>query len=163
MRDAARGLFWHDEPPRPVEAYRNMTGLAARWARLFDLAGWPWIPFRVTVPDDSVAGWTSTMLVSIPCGHSECSDWHKLLVEVTPKVGTIDYLQRHHMYDGVAYGGLWLADAPVQCGLDPHDVKWEMCHGSGAGTYGLAFWIGGDARLDRLWAQAAADIAHGRA
>ncbi len=53
--------------------------LEAQWACFFDQAKWKW-DYQ---PIDLV-GWTPTFRVEFPCGHTECSDTHVLLIDVQP-------------------------------------------------------------------------------
>ncbi len=121
------------------------TPLEAQWAAFFDLAGWTW-----HVNPLPVENWAPDFRVSFPCGHSECSGSHTLLVAVLPISG-LDGLQSHpslsHLYDPSVP-----ADACALFGASPAITTWDMVHGSGSGIEEVSFWV---PNADKLWAKAA--------
>lgn len=115
------------------------TKLLAHWAAFFELAGWTW-----HVNPAPVGDWLPDFFVRFPCGHSECSAEHSLLVAVLP-VEDITGMAAHpaleHRYSVDAGTGKPRADAGALFGATPAASEWEMSHGAGAGTYDIPFWI----------------------
>ncbi len=123
--------------------------LEARWAAFFELAGWKWEyePF-------DLRGWTPDFRVEFPCGHSECSGSHTLLVEVKPYTELSQF--EGHPCLKYAYGGyegetpnstptpLIPADASAAFGNNPDVTWWEMAHGAGGGEETVKEWVQGD-------------------
>lgn len=134
------------------------TGLEARWAAFFDLAGWKWRYNPVPVDD-----WKPDFEVTFPCGHSECGATHLLLVSVLP-VADLQTVRGHpalqYAYGGrtgvhhLSQGSRIHADAGALFGADPSVTAWEMSHGAGGGLFDVPYWVDGSARL---W-----DVAGGR-
>ncbi len=65
--------------PTVYNGVQFRSRLEAHWACFFDQAKWKW----EYEPMD-LLGWTPTFRVEFPCGHTECSDTHVLLIEVQP-------------------------------------------------------------------------------
>lgn len=114
------------------------TELLAQWAAFFDLAGWEWdrgIP--------AVENWKPDYKVCFPCGHSECSGSHTILVSVLP-VDVIENVKGHPALEkswGVQNSlGQWLADAGALFGNTPKVTEWVMSHGAGGGTENVYNW-----------------------
>lgn len=129
------------------------TPLEARWAAFFDLAGWEW-----HVNPAPVENWSPDFRVTFPCGHSECSGSHTLLVAVLPLAKKEDFATHPsltHFYGsgiGDAYTGLGVsADAGAAFGTSPSATTWQMSHGSGGGIFDVDFWVD---HADSLWAKA---------
>ncbi len=132
--------------------------LEARYAALFDLAGWEW----EYEPLD-LRGWIPDFLVRIPCGHSECGPHHTLLCEVKPYLTLAEF--EGHKCKLYPYGG-WddtdqiPADASAAFGYHPRVSWWEMSHGAGGGAERIGNWVYHNGRsvtdeeLDSIWARA---------
>jgi hypothetical protein len=148
--------------PTKYSGVNFRSRLEARWAAFFDLAGWKW----EYEPID-LQGWTPDFRVSFPCGHSECSGCHVLLIEVKPYFSIaefaghpcLDYRYGAKMPDEMEMNKLYEpiatipADASAAFGQSPSVVWWEMAHGAGGGVYDtLDGWVDGD--IDELWKQA---------
>lgn len=125
--------------------------LEARWAAFFDLAKWDWQYEPV-----DLEGWTPDFRVEFPCGHSECSGSHVLLVEVKPYFSIAEF-SGHPCMD-YSYGRSWgdnirliPADASAAFGNDPSVTEWEMSHGSGGGIESIENWVDD---VETLWIQA---------
>ena len=118
--------------------------LEARWAAFFDLAGWQW----EYEPIDLI-GWSPDFLVEFPCGHSECSDSHVLLVEVKPFFELKDF-DGHPCLDH-AYGREIPADSSAAFGANTDTTYWEMAHGSGGGVEDVEFRV---PNHKQLWKEA---------
>ncbi len=125
--------------------------LEARWACFFDQAKWKW----EYEPID-LLGWTPDFRVEFPCGHSECSKSHVLMVEIKPYYSISDF-EGHRCMD-FPYGearvksgpaSMIPADASAAFGNHPNVTLWEMSHGSCAGIETVKDWVSGD--IDDLW------------
>lgn len=128
--------------------------LEARWAAFFDLAGWKW----EYEPLD-LHGWTPDFFVEFPCGHSQCSGSHSLLVEIKP-YHSLDQFKDHKCidwpYGANRFDGSFLpmgADASAAFGINPSVTYWEMAHGDGGGTEDISGWLRGKSCID-LWSEA---------
>lgn len=135
---------------------RFRSRLEARWAAFFDLAGWTWEyePF-------DLEGWSPDFLVSFPCGHSECSGSHELLVEVKPFFSIEEFQGLpclNYSYGFGPNGEEIPADSSAAFGTNPHVTWWEMSHGAGGGEESIeqGGWVDGD--LDILWQQASVEV-----
>ncbi|MCR5942646.1 hypothetical protein FG152_17740 [Ochrobactrum sp. XJ1] len=127
------------------------TTLEARWAAFFDLAKWDWDVNPVPVGD-----WVPDFRVSIPCGHSECSGSHDLLVSILP-VANIDdagnhpaLLQRYEI-EGPGSEHHKGIDAGAVFGINPHVSRFEFAHGAGSGVDDVPMWV---ENANALWEQA---------
>lgn len=128
--------------------------LEARWAAFFDLAGWTWEyePFDFN-------GWTPDFRVSFPCGHSECSPFHVLFVEVKPYTDLgqfathqcLKYPYGRNMDDDGNIKQI-PADASAAFGNSPDVTYWEMGHGAGGGVEQIDNWVRGD--IKQMWNEA---------
>lgn len=119
--------------------------LEARWAVFFDMIGWRWW----YEPLD-YEGWTPDFRVEFPCGHSECSGTHSLLVEIKPYFDISEF-KRHPAYEKRF---CFEQNAPACFGATPDVVEWEMAHGAGGGIEtDIRPWIRSDYHgiLDELW------------
>jgi hypothetical protein len=121
------------------------TELLARWAAFFDLAGWQW-----NTNISPISNWKPDFKVTFPCGHSECSGSHTLLISVLP-VPTIDSLDGHpavrqpyHLQDE---SGQWLADGGALFGNNPDATYWDIVHGAGGGPENVHFRVHDAARF----------------
>jgi hypothetical protein len=65
--------------PTMYNGVQYRSRLEARWAAFFDLIGWQHEYEPIDLP-----GWSPDFRVVFPCGHSECSGSHSLLVEIKP-------------------------------------------------------------------------------
>jgi hypothetical protein len=117
------------------------TRLEARWAAFFDLAGWEWHVNPVAVDD-----WAPDFRVTFPCGHSECSGTHTLLVAVVPS-SNIEDIKSHPCLEnaygvGDAYKALNVAvSAGAIFGTSPRVSQWEFAHGAGSGIFNVEFFV----------------------
>ncbi|GAA3760738.1 hypothetical protein [Terriglobus aquaticus] len=113
--------------------------LKLQWARFFTLAGWDW---RLS----SRRGFD--FAVTFPCGHSECSGSHMILVRVVDK--TAEALARKHRetFGETAYD----SPNPALFGDGPANTFWVMIHGAGGGDESVLAWIDG---AQRMWERAA--------
>lgn len=175
--DAAQAFALRAPPPRgalrgrvPLTYYRGVgfrSLLEARYAALFDLAGWGWEYH----PPGAFGGWWPTFRVEFPCGHSECPDTHVLLAEVAAH-RTLEGFEGHPCL-GYPCGG-WHdaeaegipADAGAAFGDHPSVSRWEMSHGAGGGVYSIADWVDGDLgagwrRADELVRGTRPEVTHG--
>ena len=134
--------------------------LEAQWACFFDQAKWKWD----YAPMD-LAGWTPTFRVEFPCGHSECSDSHVLLIDVQPFDCLAAFADRRCM--DFAYGASRKpngeeetipADASAAFGINPDVTYWEMSHGAGGGVENVRNWT--PTNVHELW-KAAGNIIRG--
>lgn len=112
--------------------------LEARYAAFFDICRWTWEyePF-------DLFGWSPDFRVSFPCGHSECSGCHILMVEVKPYT-SIDEFAGHPSLDypyGKSSRGQIPADASASFGYNPSISTWEMAHGCGGGVFNIEWEI----------------------
>jgi len=141
------------------------TQLEAQWACFFDLVGWAW-----QYDPGPVANWHPEFRVKFPCGHSECGDYHELLVDVKPyrflsqfddrpcRLYTGSYLinSYHGLADIRVAKGEAVYELPTDgaaaFGDSPSVTYWEMSHGAGGGAETLGHWVKGD--VMGLWAQA---------
>ncbi len=128
--------------------------LEAQWACFFDQAKWKW-----DYEPMDLAGWTPTFRVEFPCGHSECSDSHVLLIDVQPFDCLAAFADRRCM--DFAYGAgrkpngeeeTIPADASAAFGISPDVTYWEMGHGAGGGVENVRNWTPFNAH--ELWKQA---------
>ena len=123
--------------------------LEARWAAFFDAIGWQWEYEPIDLP-----GWSPDFRVSFPCGHSECSDFHTLLVEVKPYFSVKDF--EGHPCTKFYFGwGRIPADSSACFGANPRVTYWEMSHGAGGGAYKVDDIVGGwgyNISTDEAWA-----------
>lgn len=127
------------------------TQLEAHWAAFFDLAGWEW-----HVNPVQVENWSPDFRVTFPCGHSECSGSHTLLVAVLPLSQSEDFKThpclKHFFGIGDAYKGLGVSvSAGAAFGNSPKATTWEMSHGAGGGTEEVRNWVDDS---DALWSKA---------
>lgn len=122
------------------------TELMAHWAAFFDLAGWDW-----DRGISAIGNWKPDFRVCFPCGHSECSGSHTLLVTVLP-VSNIEDVKGHpalhHIYRVEDSCGRWLADAGALFGNTPAATLWQMSHGSGGGLESVHNWVN---NANQLW------------
>ncbi|MCD1598214.1 hypothetical protein [Rheinheimera aquimaris] len=127
------------------------TKLVAQWAAFFDLAKWNWWPNPKSVGD-----WQPDFLVTFPCGHSECSGKHTLLISVL-SVSNLNEVKGHpcfdHHWQVVDETGNWLADAGALFGNNPAVTTWEMGHGSGGGVEQVEDWVP-EYNAQELWIKA---------
>ena len=128
--------------------------LEAQWACFFDQAKWNW-----DYEPMDLLGWTPTFRVEFPCGHSECSDSHVLLIEVQP-FDDIAAFAGHRCMD-FAFGASLKpngeeetipADASAAFGINPDVTYWQMSHGAGGGEENIRNWTPTNAH--QLWKQA---------
>ena len=133
------------------QGVRFRSQLEAQWACFFDQVGWQWEYEPIALD-----GWKPTFRAEFPCGHSECSGSHSLLVEVKPYYSISDF--EGHRYIDFAYGvergnndldSLISADASAAFGINPSVTQWQMSHGSGGGIETINNWVSVD--LDQLW------------
>lgn len=150
----------YDIKAHPTE-YKGVifrSRLEARWAAFFDLAGWTWEYEPFDLP-----GWSPDFDVSFPCGHSECGEAHRLLVEVKPYF-CLDEFAGHPSLE-YPYGGyppeeggkgVIPADSSAAFGINPRVTWWEMGHGAGGGEESIEQWVGDRQGLDvqALWDRA---------
>ncbi|MCI5208485.1 MAG: hypothetical protein D3910_06760 [Candidatus Electrothrix sp. ATG2] len=125
------------------------TSLEAQWAAFFDLAGWSW-----WVNPQSIDQWQPDFKVQFPCGHSECSGMHTLLVSVLP-ISSIEGFKKHpsqrFSYTVKGENGNHVADAGALFGDKPSVSIWEMSHGAGGGIEEVTNWV---SNAEHLWDQA---------
>lgn len=125
------------------------TELLAHWAAFFDLAGWEW-----DRGISAVGNWKPDFRVSFPCGHSECSGSHTILVSVLP-INAIEDVKGHPAIEhgwGVQNSlGQSLADAGALFGNTPNTTEWVMSHGAGGGVENVYNWVD---NANVLWIQA---------
>jgi len=125
------------------------TELLARWAAFFDLAGWEW-----DRGISAVENWKPDYRVCFPCGHSECSGSHSILISVLP-VNDIEDVKGHPALEN-SWGvrnplGQLLADAGALFGNTPKATEWVMSHGAGGGTENVHNWVD---KANQLWIEA---------
>ena len=123
--------------------------LEARWAAFFDLAGW-----ECEYEPLDLFGWTPDFRVTFPCGHSECSGKHILLVEVKPYYSVHEFDGHpcmHYPYGQDAKGRQIPADSSACFGANPHVSHWDMSHGAGGGYECVSGWVD---NVDTLWKDA---------
>jgi hypothetical protein len=155
--------------PTMYNGVQYRSRLEARWAAFFDLIGWQHEYEPIDLP-----GWSPDFRVVFPCGHSECSGSHTLLVEVKPYFRLEQFkghpcLDYDYGYDAcqIPTGAsdlpieeqdrIWReisipADASAAFGANPEVTQWVMSHGSGGGDDCLLNWI--EPGYSRLWAEA---------
>jgi hypothetical protein len=106
-----------------------------------------------------LVGWTPTFRVEFPCGHTECSDTHVLLIDVQP-FDCLAAFAGHRCLD-FAYGASHKpnseeetipADASAAFGINPDVTYWQMSHGAGGGEENIRNWTPTNAH--QLWKQA---------
>ena len=128
--------------------------LEAQWACFFDQAKWKW-----DYEPMDLLGWTPTFRVEFPCGHTECSDTHVLLIDVQP-FDDIAAFAGHRCMDFV-FGAsnkpnceeeTIPADASAAFGINPNVTYWQMSHGAGGGEENIRNWTPTNAH--QLWKQA---------
>ena len=156
--------------PTMYNGVQYRSRLEARWAAFFDLIGWQHEYEPIDLP-----GWSPDFRVVFPCGHSECSGSHSLLVEVKPFF-SVDQFDGHPCMD-YPYGhdasqipsDIWKmskedqsciwkeisipADASAGFGAIPEVTIWEMSHGAGGCMDCLLHWID-SLPYSRLWSEA---------
>jgi hypothetical protein len=129
------------------------TGLEAKWAAFFDLAGWEWI-----YKPDPIENWRPEFKATFPCGHSECGGSHTIFISVLP-VDSIDVVRGHpalhYTYEVKDVFGTRIADAGALFGNSPAVTHWEMAHGAGGGYEKTEDWV---SNAYQLWAEASKDI-----
>ncbi len=135
--------------------------LEAQWACFFDQAKWKW-----DYEPMDLAGWTPTFRVEFPCGHTECSESHVLLVGVQPFHDISQFAGQSCM--DFPYGECRKstgevetipADASAVFGINPDVTYWEMAHGAGGGIDSVKQWISAYV-VNQLW-KAAGNIIRG--
>ena len=111
--------------------------LKLQWARFFTLASWEWKLSSRPGFDFEVA---------FPCGHSECSGSHKLLVRVVEKHRAA--LAKSH---GKKFSGeqIYSVPHPALFGDGPDNTFWQMQHGAGGGVEEVSRWVHDGGRLCR--------------
>ncbi|AEH81155.1 hypothetical protein I7G86_19455 [Sinorhizobium meliloti] len=122
------------------------TPLEAQWAAFFDLAGWEW-----RVNPSPVGDWSPDLRVSFPCGHTECSGSHTLLVSVLPISNVEDFGTHPALSYSYSVPGT-KADAGAVFGSSPTVTRWEMAHGAGGGLDDVTYWV---ENASALWTKAA--------
>lgn len=131
--------------------------LEARWAAFFDIVKWDW----QYEPID-LNGWSPDFRVKFPCGHSDCPEYHVLLVEVKPYFDLSEF--EGHPCMRYLYGQIYdrngrltdktiPADSSAAFGNDPDVTYWEMVHGAGGGIENVRNWVEG-IDVDSAWKQA---------
>jgi hypothetical protein len=140
--------------PTMYNGVQYRSRLEARWAAFFDLIGWKHEYEPIDLP-----GWSPDFRVVFPCGHSECSGSHTLLVEVKPYF-RLEQFKGHPSCDyiGCGLGHKWTPDlccSAAQFGANPEVTFWSMGHGSGGGDFCLIDWENFHSfGYSRLWAEA---------
>ena len=146
--------------PTVYHGVQFRSRLEAQWACFFDLAKWKW-----DYEPMDLAGWTPTFRVEFPCGHSECSENHVLLIEVQP-FDSITAFAGHRCLD-FKYGASHKpnseeetipADASAAFGINPDVTYWEMSHGAGGEVENVGNWT--PTNVHELW-KAAGNIIRG--
>lgn len=132
--------------PTPYNGVLYRSRLEARWAAFFDLCGWE----HEYEPVDLV-GWTPDFRVRFPCGHSECSGSHSLLVEVKPHYSIKEFEGHPCMNYPWGEGLPRCVDGAGAFGVNPGVTSFEICHGAGGGIYGVSDWAD---NTDALWKEA---------
>jgi len=133
--------------------------LEARWAAFFDLSGWMW----QYEPID-LKSWTPDFYVKFNCGHSECTGYHDLYVEVKP-FRSIEEFKGHPAYElFYDYGRTfnYKISAVALFGAGPEFTYWEMSHGAGGGSEEVKNWVNNaynqlpdkSCTVDELWKEA---------
>ncbi len=96
--------------------------------------------------------------MEFPCGHTECSDTHVLLIDVQP-FDDIASFAGHRCMD-FAFGASHKpngeeetipADASAAFGINPDVTYWQMSHGAGGGEENIRNWTPTNAH--ELWKQ----------
>ena len=99
------------------------------WACFFTLAGWDWrLSSRPGFDFD----------VKFPCNHSECHGYHRLLVRVVNKAGSV--LAKKH-YELFSVEAMYSEPHPALFGDGPENTYWEMVHGAGGGVESAERWV----------------------
>lgn len=133
-------MYIFEAHPTMYEGVRFRSRLEARWAVLFDYAGWTWEyePF-------DLKGWTPDFLAMFPCHKLDCPEHHSLLIEVKPYT-SVEQFEGHPCMD-FPYGEKWdsderiPADASAAFGNNPDVTHWEMVCGDGAAWYNIDYWV----------------------
>jgi hypothetical protein len=114
--------------------------LKLRWARFFTLARWDWK--LSTRPEFDFE-------VTFPCGHSECSGTHSVLVRVVEL--SYNALEKAH---GAEFSPdeTWTSPHPALFGNGPVNTFWVMPHGAGGGAERATEWADNP---NRIWEQTA--------
>ena len=137
--------------PTVYNGVQFRSRLEAQWACFFDQARWKW-----DYEPMDLLGWTPTFRVEFPCGHTECSDSHVLLIEVQP-FDDIAAFAGHRCLD-FAFGASHKpngeeetipADASAAFGINPDVTYWQMSHGAGGGEENIRNWVPTNAH--ELW------------
>ncbi len=136
--------------PATYNGLEFKSHLEAQWAAFFDLAKWSWRTNPVPVD-----GWRPDFRVTFPCGHSECSGDHTLLVSVVEATSVLELDGQpalSHSYGVRDHRGKGRADGGAAFGIGPSVTVFEISHGAGGGVFRVS-WFEPDA--DTLWARAA--------
>lgn len=128
------------------------TRLEAHWAAFFDLAKWEWHVNPAPVDD-----WSPDFRVEFPCGHTECSGSHSLLVSIVPAkkiedVGNHPALDQRYEIKGLGSEHHKWVDAGAVFGTSPKVSRFEFSHGSGSGVDDVTMWVD---NANALWEKAA--------
>lgn len=99
------------------------------WARFFSLLGWRWRVSKAPGFD---------LNLTIPCGHSECSGSHELLVRIDN--GAREYFEKLHG-ELFTLDETWASPSPAIFGTTPEHTFWVMSHGSGGGEFEISFFV----------------------
>jgi hypothetical protein len=146
--------------PTVYSGIRFRSRLEAQWACFFDQAKWKW-----DYEPMDLLGWTPAFRVEFPCGHTECSDTHVLLIDAQPFDCLAAFAGRRCM--DFAYGSSRKpnseeetipADASAAFGINPNVTYWEMSHGAGGGVENVRNWT--PTNVHELW-KAAGNIIRG--
>ena len=134
----------------------------ARWACFFDLVAW-----RHQYKPSPIPNWHPTFRVEFTCGHSECEDYHSLLVDATTRVGEMKESPGRRYPFGHLDSKIPVKDwhrewdpeidasASAVFGFHPSLSEWEMSHGAGGGTHSVQDWV---PDWERVWSRAVAVI-----
>lgn len=131
--------------PTTYSGVRFRSRLEARWAAFFDLAGWAWEYEPI-----ELAGWAPDFLVTIPCGHSDCTPTHRLYVEVKPYT-TLEEFDEHPVASMMTNLAVIYDPAPAAFGNSPITTRFELVHGSGGAISSVMDWV---PAWDRFWKEA---------
>jgi hypothetical protein len=125
--------------PTMYRGVQYRSRLEARWAAFFDLIEWQHEYEPIDLP-----GWSPDFRVVFPCGHSECTGSHSLLVEIKPYFD-VKQFKGHSCLDfayGMSDSGNKIpADASAGFGNNPEVSYWAMSHGAGGGEDCLLNWM----------------------